>query len=310
MIRSLLTGKQQSKIERQDMKYKLLLLLLWSGLSPLYAQTTLSEQIKTVIQGKEAQIGVAVLYDGQKLVSVNDGSPYAMMSTFKFPLALAVADHLDQHQLSLDTPIFVPKSDLHPNTYSPMRDARPEGNFHMPIRKLLYYSIALSDNNACDILIKYIGGTETIQQYLQKLGIRDMNICVTEDEMHQETGNPYLNHTTPSAAVRLLERFLEKDLFSSVYQDFPEKTMIETSTGKDKLKGLLPATVVVGHKTGSSDRDASGMKIADNDMGFVYLPNGKHYTIAVFVMNSMEDDQTNASIIARISKIVYDYYNH
>lgn len=45
-------------------------------------------------------------------------------------------------------------------------------------------------------------------------------------------------------------------------------------------------------------------------MGFVYLPNGKHYTIAVFVMNSMEDDQTNASIIARISKIVYDYYNH
>ena len=73
----------------------------------------------------------------------------------------------------------------------------------MTIRKLLHYSIALSDNKACDILIKYIGGTETIQQYLQKLGIRDMKICVTEDEMHQETGNPYLNHTTPSAAVRL-----------------------------------------------------------------------------------------------------------
>lgn len=80
-----LIEKQQSKIERQDMKDKLLALLLWAGLSPLYAQTTLSEQIKTVIQGNKAQIGVAVLYDGQELVSVNDGTPYAMMSTFKFP---------------------------------------------------------------------------------------------------------------------------------------------------------------------------------------------------------------------------------
>ena len=85
--------------------------------------------------------------------------------------------------------------------------------------------------------------------------------------------------------------------------------MIATSTGSDKLKGLLPAETIIGHKTGSSDRDSTGMKAGDNDMGFVCLPNGDHYTIAVFITDSMEDDKTNAAIIAQISKAVYDYIN-
>ena len=45
--------------------------------------------------------------------------------------------------------------------------------------------------------------------------------------------------------------------------------MIDTETGANKLKGMLPAKTVVGHKTGSSDRNADGMKTADNDAGLV-----------------------------------------
>ena len=41
---------------------------------------------------------------------------------------------------------------------------------------------------------------------------------------------------------------------------------------------------VVGHKTGSSDRNADGMKTADND-GLVILPDGRKYYIAAFVMD-------------------------
>ena len=39
------------------------------------------------------------------------------------------------------------------------------------------------------------------------------------------------------------------------------------------------------------------------------LIDGDHYTIAVFITDSMEDDKTNAAIIAQISKAVYDYIN-
>ena len=62
--------------------------------------------------------------------------------------------------------------------------------------------------------------------------------------------------------------------------------MIDTETGANKLKGMLPAKTVVGHKTGSSDRNADGMQTADNDAGLVILPDGRKYYIAAFVMDS------------------------
>ena len=70
-------------------------------------------------------------------------------------------------------------------------------------------------------------------------------------------------------------------------------------------EGMLPAKTVVGHKTGSSDRNADGMKTADNDAGLVILPTAGN-TIAAAVMDSYETDEDNANIIARISRMVYD----
>lgn len=270
---------------------------------------TLQKQIRSILKDKKAMIGVAVLYNGKVTVSINNDQGYAMLSTFKFPLALVVCDYLDRQKLPLETEIYVSKTDLYPDTYSPLRDKQPEGDFHISIKELLRYCVSLSDNNACDILIRYIGGIEKLQQYITDLGFPDMAIVATETQMHQQTGNQALNRTRPSAAVLLFEQFLQKKLLSATYQDFLEQTLIETTTGANKLKGLLPSGTLVGHKTGSSDRNAAGLKIGDNDMGFVYLPNGKYFVIAVFIMDSMEDDDTNASVIARISRTVYDHYN-
>ena len=97
-------------------------------------------------------------------------------------------------------------------------------------------------------------------------------------------------------------------MFDKNQKFFLERAMADASTGKDKLKAGLPDDVLLGHKTGSSDRNEYGIKVADNDMGFVVLPNGQYYTIAVFVMNSQETDKTNARLIADISKVVYNYF--
>ena len=78
-------------------------------------------------------------------------------------------------------------------------------------------------------------------------------------------------------------------------KDFLWQTMIDTETGANKLKGMLPAKTVVGHKTGSSDRNADGMKTANNDAGLVILPDGRKYYIAAFVMDSYETDEDNAT---------------
>ena len=84
--------------------------------------------------------------------------------------------------------------------------------------------------------------------------------------------------------------------------------MTECRTGQDRLVApLLDKKVTIGHKTGTGDRNDKGQQVACNDIGFVLLPDGHVYSIAVFVKDSAENNQENSKIIADISRIVYEY---
>lgn len=270
---------------------------------------SLKDQIESTIKNKNAIVGVGIIYNGKDTITINNNEKYPMLSVFKFPLAMAVLNYMDKKNIPLDTKIFVTKADLQPNTYSPLGDKYPDGNINITLKELLQYTVSLSDNNTCDILINYIGGTKVAEDYIKGLGIHEIAIVATENDMHKTFINQYQNWITPLEATRLIEIFLNNDLYTNKqYKDFLENTLIETATGANKLKCYIPEDIVVGHKTGSSDRSPEGLKCAENDMGFVQLPNGKQYSIAVFVKDSKEDDATNAEIIARISRLTFEHF--
>ena len=289
------------------MKRLLLLCCCLAAALPLSARNgSLERAVRALTDSVRATVGVAVVFgDGDTLV-VNNGHRYPTMSVYKFHQALAVLDRLERRGLPLTTRIPVRRSDLLPDTWSPLREACPGGG-RFTVAELLAYSVAQSDNNVCDLLFRFLGGPEVVNRYIAGLDAGEAAIVADEETMHRHTDNQYLNWTTPLAAVRLLERFRRGELLSAAYGDFLLETMFATETGPDKLRGLLPADVAVAHKTGSAFRDAQGVMVADNDIGIVRLPDRRSYSIAVFVMDSREDDRTDAAVIARISRLVYDY---
>ena len=291
------------------MKRLLLLCCCLVAVLPLSARDgSLERAVRALTDSVRATVGVAVVFgDGDTLV-VNNGHRYPTMSVYKFHQALAVLDRLDRRGLPLTTRIPVRKSDLLPDTWSPLREACPGGG-RFTVAELLAYSVAQSDNNVCDLLFRFLGGPEVVNRYIAGLDAGEAAIVADEETMRRHTDNQYLNWTTPLAAVRLLERFRRGELLSAASGDFLLETMFATETGPDKLRGLLPADVAVAHKTGSAFRDARGVMVADNDIGIVCLPDGRSYSIAVFVMDSREDDRTNAAVIARISRLVYDSFS-
>ena len=265
-------------------------------------QTQLETQLKEAIKGKKAEIGIAVIIDGKDTVTVNNDIHYPLMSVFKFHQALALADYMGKQKQSLETRLPIKKSDLKPDTYSPLRDKYPQGGIEMSIADLLKYTLQQSDNNACDILFDYQGGPDAVNKYIHSLGIRECAIAGTETAMHEDLNLCYENWTTPLAAAELVEIFRKKPLFPKVYKDFIFQT------GQDRLVApLLDKKVTVGHKTGTGDLNAKGQQIGCNDIGFVLLPGGRTYSIAVFVKDSEENNQANSKIIANISRIVYEY---
>ena len=79
----------------------------------------------------------------------------------------------------------------------------------------------------------------------------------------------------------LLEQFYQGKILAKNTTYLLLKMMTESTTGANRIKGLLPAGTVVAHKTGSSATDAQGLTPATNDAGIITLPNGKHLVVAV-----------------------------
>ena len=288
-------------------KYLLLTIVLVSGFC--FSQN-LKKEILQITKGKNATVSVSVLdFENNKSVHIKGNKKLPMLSVFKFHIGLAVLNEVDQGKLNLDQKILIKKSDLLENTWSPIRERFPEGDIEMPLGLLIKYTVAESDNNGCDILLRLIGGTETVQKFINSKGVRNFTIKVNEEQMHQGFEFMYLNTTTANSANQLLKDFRDKKIVSKTSTDFLMTTMLETSTGKNKIVAQLPESVPVAHKTGSSGKNEKGLTAAENDIGIVTLPGGKSYALSIFVSDSMESAETNTKIIADISKIVFDYFS-
>lgn len=271
-------------------------------------QHTLESQIRQVTESIRAQVGVAVIIDGKDTVTVNNDSRYPLMSVVKYPQSLAVAHFLHQHNRPLSTEVFIAKEALHPNTYSPLRDEYPEGNLYLPISRLLEYTLQQSDNNACDILFEYIGGVSYAERYIRSLGTECLAISKTEEQMHQAPESCYENWSSPLEMARLTDMLFSKELFPSYYQNFIKETMLNCVTGENRLpQPLMNTTARIGHKTGTSGLNARGELAGINDVGFVILPDGRRYSIAVLIKDSKETMKATEKVIADISEIVYRY---
>lgn len=277
-----------------------------------FAQTdSLKHKIEEIISNKKADVGVSILgIENKETLSINGDKHYPMQSVFKFHIALTVLNLVDSGKLNLNQKIFIRKKDLLPNTWSPMREDFPEGNVNLPLSEVLKYTVAQSDNNGCDILLNLVGGPKIVNDYIHELGIKDLSIQADEEEMHKNWDVQFLNWTTPHAATDLLLLFFNKKILSKNSFDFLWKTMTETSTGGNKIKGQLPQGILVAHKTGSSGVNDKGITAADNDIGIVKMPNGKYFVISIFVSNSKENEEANQKIISSIAKAAWDYFTN
>ena len=287
---------------------KLTILFLLISIFSCAQKAELKKEISKITEGKKATVAVSVLGIDFPFQYNNNNAEkkLPMQSVFKYHIALAVLDLVDQGKLSLDQKVLIKKSELLPNTWSPIREKNPEGNFEMPISELIEYSVAMSDNVGCDVLLRLIGGPKVVHDFLISKGAKDTQIVYNEEIMQSAWKNQYENYTTMKSATKLLKDFYKGKILSKKSTEFLLGVMYRTSTGLNKIVEQLPKSAKVAHKTGSSGKNNAGLTGAENDMAIITLPNGKTYAIAIFVSDSMETWEVNCKMISDISKVVYE----
>ncbi|KAF3889278.1 MULTISPECIES: class A beta-lactamase [Nostocales] len=265
----------------------------------------LIEQISHAAQGRVGM--TATVVETGESVSLNGDRRFPMQSVYKFPIAMAVLAQVDQGNLKLDQKIRVAASDI-------VRDSRileknSQGK-EFRLAELLKYMVSESDSTACDVLLRLIGKPQRVTEYLRNLDVNDIVVANTENEIQfgKDRALQYRNYATPDAAVNLLRAFHKGRGLSKSTQALLRQWMIETSTGPNRIKGLLPKGTVVAHKTGTS-ATVNGVTAATNDVGIVTLPNGQHLAIAVFVSDSQATNAIREEVIAKLAKAAWDEWS-
>lgn len=267
----------------------------------------LEESLKIYAASMDARIGVAVIIDGKDTVAINGSRDFPMMSVYKFPQALAVADYCRKNNVTTADTVAVQAIEIKNDTWSPMREKYGIRDLRLPLSELLEYSLGHSDNNACDVLFRMIGGPQVADSLMKVSGYVDITIGSTEDEMHRDPYLCYLNRTTPIAMASLFDEFYRLEMrHDTPVHEHIGAIMMSCHTGNKRLPAPLVATdAVIAHKTGTGDCNTQGRIVGINDAGYVFLPSGRGYAIAVFIADSACDMESSEQIIAGISDIVF-----
>lgn len=266
----------------------------------------LQDELTEFVKDKDATIGIAVIINGRDTVAVNADRPFPMLSVYKLPIVMALGEQMQIGNRTISDTITITASELQPDTYSPMLDLYAGmDTIQLSVLDIISYALQQSDNNASDIILNIIGGPERAMLALDRLGIMDINISITEAEMYDDRRLCYRNSATPIALARMLEQLVK---FDDDYSRRVREIIEDCRTGENRLAKPLAGTgAVIGHKTGTGFTLPDGRLMAINDAGYVKLPDGTTYTIAVLIENSGYDLPATEELIAEISSRVYHH---
>ena len=266
----------------------------------------LKKEIEIIVGGKDLKLGFA-LYDFStgKSISINGNDKYPMQSVFKFPIGVALLDCVSRGEFALSDSVTLTKADLSPDLWSPIRERWPEG-VRLPLVSVMTYMVAHSDNIATDFLIHKIGGVARIQDIVNRLGAKKINIRNTEAEIQGSWSVQFDNWTTPNAMVDFLRLMNDGKLLDKANTAVLWEIMASASSGS--VNRLVSKTVTFARKTGYSGANSQGIIAAQNDVGIIEFEDGRRVAYAIFLTDSTLGTDAGYDILAQIGKAIWKAY--
>lgn len=150
---------------------------------------------------------------------------------------------------------------------------------YLPVSEAVWAMVTRSDNTSAVVMLGLLGA-RAVDSELVALGLTDTSV------------NTQALPTTAADMARLMEAIVRGEGVSADQRDEMMALLLQQET-RVGIPALLPATVVVGNKTGTWEG-------ATHDVAFVDAPTGR-YVIAV-----LSDRDWDWAPIARVSRAVYD----
>jgi beta-lactamase class A len=296
----------------------------------------LEAELARVAAAFDGTIGVAAIdVETGRAAFLNADEPFPMASSYKVPIAVELLTRVDRGTLRLDSMITLTALDVSPGSGTLSQLFRVPG-VALSVRNLLELMMLISDNSATDKSLELAGGAAAVTARMHALGIDDVR--VDRGTLHliaDFVGVPVPAHArvapaeyrelargvdagtraraaaafatdprdtgSPRGMTELLARIARGEVLSESSTALLLDIMTRSTTGQDRLLGMMPPGVPVAHKTGTIGGTT-------NDVGVISLPNGGLVAITVFVKDSTQPVATRERAIAHMARAVYDFF--
>ncbi|MBI3111490.1 MAG: serine hydrolase [Ignavibacteriales bacterium] len=287
----------------------ILSLVLTLILIPSLQDTSMSTLRESVMQEFKSVKGTfALAYSdlssGSALL-INEKETFHAASTMKTPVMIEVFKQARAGKFGLDDSILVK------NEFKSIVDGSPYQmdlsedsddsmyrriNGKATVRELLYQMITVSSNLATNILIDLVDA-KNVTASMRNIGAWDILVLRgVEDGKAYERG---LNNTTTAYDLMVIMKTIAEGKAVDQVASKEMTGILLDQKFRDQIPALLPDGVRVAHKTGS----ITGVR---HDSGFVILPDGRTYVVVV-LSKGLEDEEAGKRVMARISRLMYDY---
>lgn len=266
--------------------------------------TPLEQRIAMVADASQGRIGVAAfdLATGRS-ISVLGDQRFPMASTSKIAIAATFLDGVDKGRWRLEDsyPLLVPvASKPLSSRVAPVREGE-----RLSAQTLIELMITRSSNTATDALLRAVGGPAAVNAWMSNAGIaefrldRDIATLVRDDgELDPALHIDARDSATPNAMVELIRGLHQGRWLSAESRRVILGAMERCVTGKRRIPALMPANVLVAHKTGSLNNTSS-------DVGIIHGPDGRAIVVAIYVTGQGSRPGREARI-ASIARAIYD----
>jgi len=269
-------------------------------LGVLFAPTLVPASFASLEARSRCRIGVAGIdLKSAQTVSHRADERFRMCSTFKLALAMAVLARVDAGMEHLNRSIRFTHADI--LSHSPLLEAHPGGG-SLTVEALLASMVTDSDNGAANLLLHTAGGPPGLTSFVHdQLGISAFRLDRREPALNYGPRSDLRDTASPQAMMTLASGLIVDRVLSPASTNRLIAWLRASTTGLARIRAAVPATWIVGDKTGTAGTSV-------NDVAIIWRPEASQPIVLAVYVNELTapSDQMNAVVAAAARRALYE----
>lgn len=261
--------------------------------------TTVEKEIKSIEKKLSAQVGVTILsVETGESWDYKGNETFPLTSTFKTIACAKLLHDYDSGSLDINNKVKVKESDI--VEYSPVMKNYIDQE--ITLSHACQSTMYTSDNTAANIIIKSVGGTQSITNFVRNIGDKQTRLDRIEPELNEGASNDPRDSTTPNAISNTLNKLLFSSVLSNSSKNKLKEWMINNQVTGRLLRSVLP------EKWGIADRSGAGGFGARSITAIVWPQKESPIILSIYIAQTDASmDERNKAIVT-IGKSIFDSY--